>query len=224
MKANYSILLLNFIISVFMFLSLNSFSDSTAYLPVLFLYFSSNIATFIDKYIYYKEIDLFLEKFISLICSLLCIAMVCIYISDSLGFTRITFHNVSGIYRMLIQGVPNSFFTFNSIDITLPTFFIAASIPLTYLFYCASSYLREIGLTRTKVIRIFTNNKKKTLFLIFLSLILGQFGVCLCHYKYQISYEGFGEPQYLKYLLAFSLIPLFMSLYILLVCNKDKVD
>lgn len=224
MKTNYSLLIFNFVISIFMLLSLNSFSTSTMYLPALFLYFSSSIATFIDKYIYYRDLDFFTEKQFSLFCLIVSVAMICTYLSDSLGFVKITFQNVCGTYHMLIQGVPNSFFTFNSINITYPTLFASALLPISYLFFCISAHLREKGFTKDKIKSIVCKNKLKTFLVFIASIVSGLIGMQHCYYKFQHKYEGFGEPQYPKYFIAFWL--LFILIFSSLFCTlyKDKQD
>lgn len=224
MKTNYGLLLFSFIISVFSLLSLNGFSTSTMYLPALFLYFLSNIAAFIDKFVYYRDLELRAEQWVSLTGFLASIGMICIYISDSLGFAKITFHNVCGTYRMLIQGVPNSFFTFNSVDITYITLIAATCIPIAYLFFCIAAYLREKGFTKDKMKSIICKNKIKTLLISFASIAFGLIGMQYCYYKYQSKYEGFGEPQYLKYFLVFWILFVFIFsfLFFTLYNNKQK--
>lgn len=55
MHTNYKIQFFTFIINILMALSLNSFSSSSVFLPALFLYFISNLASFLDKAWYYNE-------------------------------------------------------------------------------------------------------------------------------------------------------------------------
>ena len=54
-KTNYVILLLTFIINLFMAFSLNSFSTTELYLPMMFLYFLSGLGAFIDKISCYSD-------------------------------------------------------------------------------------------------------------------------------------------------------------------------
>lgn len=124
MKTNYWILGFTFIINSFMALSLNSFSSSTMYLPVMFLYFLSNLAAFLDKTSYYKDRELYSERILSFICIVLCLIPVCLYVAYTLGYIEIKFHHFHGTYKILMQGIQNSFFTFNSIDITPLIFFL----------------------------------------------------------------------------------------------------
>lgn len=62
MKTNYKVLLLTFVINIFMALSLNSFTSPTIYLPMMFLYFLSGLATFLDKIAFYKSVSQEFEK------------------------------------------------------------------------------------------------------------------------------------------------------------------
>lgn len=55
-STNYIMLFFVAIINIFMALSLNSFSSSDAFLPALFLYFISNLATFLEKINTYEHI------------------------------------------------------------------------------------------------------------------------------------------------------------------------
>lgn len=152
------------------------------------------------------------------------VVMICIYISDSLGFVKITFQDVIETYHMLIQGVPNSFFTFNSIDITYPTLFASALIPVAYLFFYTSAHLREKGFTKEKIISIILKNKIKTFLVASASIVFGLIGMQHCYYKFQRKYEGFGEPQYEKYFLAFWIF--FVLIFSFLFCTlyKDKQE
>ena len=67
MKTNYKILMITFFINLLMALFLNSFSTSSIYLPMIFLYFLSGLASFLDKISFYKSIGLKLEERISTI-------------------------------------------------------------------------------------------------------------------------------------------------------------
>ena len=224
MKTNYGLLLFNFVISVFMLFSLNSFSTSEMYLPALFLYFLSNVAAFIDKYIYYKELNYSLEKLASAICFLSSVAMVCLYIFNSLDFIEITFQNSCGTYHMLVQGVPNSFVTFNSINITCLTLIFAVLAPVTYLFFCTTAYLRERGYTLQKIIKIISNHKIKTTLVFVGFIVSGLIGVLICHRKSINVCNGLGEPQYLKYFISFFFLTVFIFSLFFFTLYKDNED
>ena len=91
MKTHYWVLMFNVIINIIMACSLNSFSNSTLYLPVFFLYFLSNLAVFIEKYVSYKDRNQWIEQMISGVCVFLSGAMVFLYISNSINITAWVF-------------------------------------------------------------------------------------------------------------------------------------
>lgn len=224
MKTHYGVLLISAVINFIMACSLNSFSDSTLYMPVLFLYFLSNLATFIDKYVTYKDMKQNEEQCVSLICIILSAIMIFIYISDSLNFLEIYFKEECGKYHMLMQGVPNSFYTFNSIDITAFVFIIAVVMPGAYVLLCVASWLRELGYTIEILKNILIKKVWTILNLCGVSVLLGIAGCVYCHYKYQRECEGFGKPQYAKYFAAFFVISLIIEMIILIKRNKDILE
>lgn len=221
MKTNYKILSLTFVINLFMALSLNSFSSSSLYLPMMFLYFLSGLAAFIDKVAFYKFACLKSEEYISWICFFVCFLVVCLYIANSLGFIEITFHYNCEIYKVLMQGVPNSFFTFNSIDITSFIFVSAFLVPFSYLALCIIPFLREHGFTKKVIIDISCNHKKNLLFHIFMSFLIGITGIIICHLKYISCTHIYGQPQYVKYFSFFSVIS-FCFLYLSFLKRNKK--
>lgn len=208
MKTNYIIMILTFFINLFMALSLNSFSSSTLYLPMMFLYFLSGLAAFIDKIAYYKNSGQKLEEKISWICFSVCFLVVCFYIANSLGFIEIIFQCNYGTYNVLMQGIQNSFFTFNSVNITPFIFLFAFMLPFAYPVLCLISYLREQGLTMEQVLYIHKNNKLKLFGLLILSVIIGSIGMGICHLKYCKSDCKYGSPQYSKYFCALFILSL----------------
>lgn len=217
MKTNYKVLLLTFIINIFMALSLNSFTSPTLYLPMMFLYFLSGLAAFLDKATFYRSIDRKSEEKISFICFIICFISVCFYVADSLDFIEITFQCNNGMYKVLMQGVQNSFFTFNSINVTPIMFAFAFILPFAYLALCLIPYLREHGLTMDKIIYISKNNKLKLFGLIILSISIGFIGNGICYLKYCKSDCTYGSPQYYKYFgffLIISLCILYMQFFL----------
>lgn len=208
MKTNYKVLLLTFVINMFMALSLNSFTSPTLYLPMMFLYFLSGLAAFLDKATFYRSIHLKFEEKISFICFIICFISVCFYVADSLDFIEITFQCNNGMYKVLMQGVQNSFFTFNSINVTPIMFAFAFILPFAYLALCLIPYLREHGLTMDKIIYISKNNKLKLFGLIILSISIGFIGNGICYLKYCKSDCTYGSPQYYKYFWVFLIISL----------------
>ncbi len=206
MKTNYKILVLTFVINIFMALSLNSFNSPALYLPMMFLYFLSGLASFIDKIAFYIGTAQKTEERISWIGFYICFLGVCLYIANSLGFIEIIFQCNCGTYKVLIQGIQNSFFTFNSINITPVIFSFAFMLPFMYLALCLVSYLREQGLTMGKVISISKHHKIKLVKLLGLSFVLGVIGCVFCYFKYINTPHNHGTPQYHKYfLVAFGL-------------------
>lgn len=203
MKTNYKTLMITFAINLLMALSLNSFSTSSLYLPMIFLYFLSGLASFLDKITFYKSIGLKLEEIISTICFCVCFLIAFLYIANSLGFIGINFQCCDGTYRVLLLGIPNSFFTFNSIDITLFIFVAAFMVPCTYLVLCIIPYLREHGFTKNIIIDMSRQHIKSLIVRFFVSLLIGIIGIKICHYKYVKKSSLYGQPQSAKYFWAF---------------------
>ena len=210
MKTNYTVLILTFIINIFMALSLNSFTSPTLYLPMMFLYFLSGLAAFLDKISFYKSTKQKPEEWISWFSFSICFLGVCFYTANSLGFIEITFQCNCGIYNVLMQGVPNSFFTFNSINVTPAIFIFAFILPFAYLALCLVSYLRERGLTIVKVVYICKNRKLRLIGVITLSVLAGFLGMLACYLKYCNSASNYGSPQYYKYFIIVSILAVFI--------------
>lgn len=221
-KANYRILMFTFIINLFMALSLNSFSSSALYLPMMFLYFLSGLAAFVDKISFYNTENLYLELQISWVGFLICLIHVCIYLAYSLGFIEINFQYNGKTYCVLMQGMQNAFFTFNSINITHFIFVSAYIIPFAYPAFCIIPYLRKQGFTTKKVVDLFLSHKIALFALIIISTATGFIGIAICRYKAYKTQAKYGEPQYGKYFIVFLLIGLFGSGLFLLHHYKDK--
>lgn len=215
MKTNYNVLIVTFVINIFMALSLNSFTSPETYLSAMFLYFLAGFATFIDKITFYQHIGYKLEKRVSQLCLYICAFAVCICIANSLQYIEIVFNSDKGIYKVIMQGGKNAFFTFNSINITPFIFVFAFIIPISYFILCIISYLREKDVTKDLIFDILKNYKLKFILLLTISIISGYIGVSICHLKYKYSSQEYGQPQYLKYFILF--FSLFISIsYVLL--------
>lgn len=221
MKTNYSALIATIIISIFMALSLNSFSSSKLYLSAMFLYFLSGLATFIDKIIFYKYLGYKTEKHVSWICLCICSIIICLYIADSLNYIEIVFKCDDGIYKVLMQGVQKSFFTFNSINITPFIFIFAFTIPIFYLIIFIISCLRDKNITGEFIFATLKNNKLYFIIYLLFSIISGIVGIWICRLKYMHSSHEYGYPQYYKYFLLFFTLSISIS-YILLFCHYKK--
>lgn len=223
MKINYYVTAITFVINLFMAFSLNSFTSSFYYLPALFLYFLSNLAAFLEKIFYYRERSLSCEQKISFFCFVLSSAGTCLCIANTISCIEINFHQNQDIYRILIQGRNNSFFTFNSLDITFIIFFIIFAMPVSYSLLWIIPYFRDHGYTKELIHKITFEHKKILSILILVSLLVGLIGVALCHYKYIKYFAGFGSPQYLKYFITFWVIALSCSYTLFLRYYKKKL-
>ena len=210
MKTRYSILIMTFVINVFMALSLNSFSSSDSYLPIMFLYFLSGLATFADKIFYYEDAGLYFEKKISIICFVVCSLIVCLYTAYSLGFVEINFQHNGRTYRILMQGIQDAFFTFNSIDITDFLTLAVAFIPFAFFILCVIPYLREQGYTKDSIKKASCKHKKIVILLIITSILIGFLGIIYCHFKYTNCCSIYGQPQYRKYFISLTCSSLFI--------------
>lgn len=196
-KVNHVILLLTFIINLFMALSLNSFSTTELYLPMMFLYFLSGLGAFIDKishYSYHKA-----EKIISWFGLIICLINVCMYLMYSLHFIEISFQYNGTNYHVLLEGVPNAFFTFTSINITPFMIISVLTIPFVYPLYGLISYLRERNISLNKVKEIYFTHKEALPILILTSIGFGFLGDGFCFFKSYLTQDPFGTPQYRNY-------------------------
>lgn len=224
MKTHYWVLWLACIINFIMALSLNSFSNSAIYLPALFLYFLSNLSTFIERFVSYRDSNLLMEQGVSFVCCILSGVMVFLYVANSLNFWDIQFKEDCGIYHILIQGVAHSFFTFNSMDITMEIFVAAFIMPAAYVALCVAPYLRNRGYTIKIIRNILVEKIWNVVTLIGISVGIGILSRVVCDYKYKKEYEGYGTPQYSKYFIVFFVVSLFVGLILLIRYNKDTLE
>lgn len=205
MNTNYKILFFTLIINVFMALSLNNFVSSDVFLPALFLYFLSNLGAFLDKATFYNDNGYRCEKIISLLTFVVCLFCVCFYIAHTLNFIEMVFYLENATYKILIQGLPNSFFTFRSIDITAITFLCVALIPFSSFLLCIIPFLVSHGYTKTFLLKIYNENKKCCFVYLLASILFGLLGLLICYLKSKFYTNGIGTPQYLKYFVTFFL-------------------
>lgn len=224
MKTHYGVLWFNLIISFMMACSLNIYTESDLYLPVFFLYFASNLATFLDKYVTYRDEKLICEQYLSFICILLSAGMVLLYLFHTLGYLEIRFEPVCEEYQMQIRSVSKSFYTFNSDNITNRVFAIAFWIPVTYALLLLLAYLREEGYTLEIFKAIVTKKWKAVIGCILAAGALGGAAVGYCFYKYKKECEGYGSPQWAKYLVCVFIVTFVVELFFLMKCNKDILE
>ena len=220
MKANYKIQFFTVIVNFFMALSLNSFISPDVFLSALFLYFISNLAAFWDKAWYYTYNGSRSEKRITYIGFGCCLFAVCFYLADALNFIDIVFFSSSSTYEILVQGIPNSFFTFSSINIKWAITALVISIPLLSLLLCIIPFFISHGYTKPILIEILKYNKKCCVFNIVLSMISGGLGVVFCHVKNTFHTEEFGSPQYIKYFFLCFTTVLCILFFLLIIIKK----
>ena len=166
-----------------MALSLNSFSSSESFLPALFLYFISSLATFLEKINTYEQIASRAERTISYFGFMISLFIVCCYLANVLHFIDINFQKPCDTYKILIQGRPDTFFTFSSIDVTYPIFACIASIPAFSTLLAIIPYLRNKGYTYEIIKEILTHNLKTCLFNLIISICSGLLGILYCYLK-----------------------------------------
>lgn len=199
MKTNYKIQFFTFIVNTFMALSLNNFISSDVFLSALFLYFISNLAAFWDKLWYYTHDGSYSEKTVSYIGFFICLFAACFYLANALNFIDIVFFPATPTYEILVQGIPNSFFTFSSINIKWVITAFVFSIPILSLLLCIIPFLISHGYTKAMLIGILKNNQKCCFVNIVLSIISGGFFIVICHMRSSHKTTTLGSPQYLKY-------------------------
>lgn len=204
-----------------MALSLNSFVSSDVFLPALFLFFLSNLAAFLDKTMYYRDKRLYVEKIISMFMFLICLTVLCFYMAYTLNFIEIRFV-MENTYKILIQGMSKSFFTFNAVNMTVPTIICVAAVPVSSLLLFMISYLRHYSYTKTYLKKILKENVWFCIIFAFLSVCFGALGTYICYVKFCMKYEGFGTPQYLKYFVLFSVSFLIVSFMVIAKLKKPK--
>lgn len=222
MHTNYKIQFFTFIINIFMALSLNSFSSLSVFLPALFLYFISNLASFLDKAWYYNENGFRCEKIISFIGFIICLIFACFYVAHTLNFIEIVFCMSNNNYKILMQGISNSFFTFHSVDITLVITIFVLFMPVASLLLCIIPFLSCHGYTKTNLFNILKENKRIVRINIFFSIVIGLIGILICFIKSSIFSNGFGTPQYHRYFFALGTAALIISFSLLIIRKRPK--
>ncbi len=213
---NYIMLFFVAIINIFMALSLNSFSSSESFLPALFLYFISSLATFLEKVNTYEQIASRTERIISICGFTVSLFFVCGYLANALHFIDINFQKPCNTYKILIQGRPDTFFTFSSIDITYFVFACVASIPFLSILLALIPYLRNKGYTKEIISNILVRNIKICIINIIISICFGFLGVVYCHLKSLRLSSAYGTPQYTTYFFCAFFIALTVSFAILI--------
>lgn len=219
---NYIMLIFVAIINIFMALSLNSFSSSESFLPALFLYFVSNLATFLEKVNTYEQIASRPERFISFCGLIISLLIVCCYLANVLHFIDINFQKPCDTYKILVLGKPDTFFTFPSIDVTYFVFICIASIPFFSILLALIPFLRNKGYTYEIIKNILTYNLKTCLLNLIISICSGFLGLLYCHLKACYADNTWGHPQYIKYYLVAFALALFVSFFILIYRKRPK--
>lgn len=209
-KTNYVILLLTFIINLFMAFSLNSFSTTELYLPMMFLYFLSGLGAFIDKISCYSDPCYKAEKIISWFGLIICLINVCLYLMYSLHFIEMSFQYNGTNYHVLLQGVPNAFFTFTSVNITPFMIISVLTIPFSYPLFGIILYLRNRQISPKKIRNIYFTHKEALPVLILFSIIFGTLGDGFCFLKSYLKQNPFGTPQYKIYFISFFILGFFI--------------
>lgn len=224
MNTNYKILFFTFIINLFMAFSLNSFTSSEVFLPAIFLYFLSNLASFWDKSWYYTYNGYRGEKFISFVCFVVCVISICFYLAHTLNFIEILFYPQNTTYKMLMQGTSNAFFTFQAIDITYVTTSFVLLMPIASFFLCIIPFLSNHGYTAQIIYDIIKNSTSDILLIIVFSICSGLLGILFCHIKSVLNPTGIGTPQYMKYFLFFLLLTFTVGFCVLIATKKAKLS
>lgn len=216
-STNYIMLFFVAIINIFMALSLNSFSSSDAFLPALFLYFISNLATFLEKINTYEHIASKIERHICYLGFIVSLFVVCCYLANVLHFIDINFQKRhDATYRILIQGRPDTFLTFTSIDVTSIMFIFIGCIPFLSILLSIIPFLRNQGFTLNILKSILKGNLKACYINIIISVLGGIIGAIICHIKYYYSDTHLGNPQYIKYIISFFTVSILISFSILI--------
>ena len=215
-KTNYKILLCSCIINVFMALSLNNFVSSDVFLPALFLYFISNFMTFFEKSYNYKFIASKYEKYVSYTCCIVCGGISCLYTAHALQMVEIVFFKVEDNYRILLQGMPNTFLSFKSVDITGIIIICILFIPLASVLLCIIPFLHEQGFSKQDIENILKKHKCILVESIGMAGIAGGGGVIYCYIKSVNEHSIYGVPQYWKYFTVCFIVIFLFSLFIII--------
>ena len=224
MKTHYWVLVFLCIINFIMACSLNSVTEPLQYKSALFLYFLSNLASFVERYVSYKDAEQRVEKIISEICFGISTLVILIYIMDLVNCIEIAFQEDNGLYHVLIQGAENSLIAFDSFEITEYIVILALVIPISYILFCVIANLRESKYTMESIKQIVVINKWKVGVISAIALVSGIVSRWVCNYRYQRKYEGYGSPQYLKYFLFFFGVVFVLGMVILIKFNKDILE
>lgn len=222
-KTNLGTQLLTCIINIFMAVSLNSFVSEELYLPMMFLYFLSGLGSSIEKISSCNCEKLKLEKSISLIVGFFCLINVCIYLMNSLGFIVIDFQYDAKTYYILLHGIPNAFFTFNSIDITPFLMISIFIVPSAYFVFLIISVLRDKNLNKKEILTILYS-QKIIIKALFCSIASGTLGFFICYLKFRYKNPKYGTPQYIKYFILFFLLGACLSTFLNLLHYYKKGD
>lgn len=212
------------IINFFMAMSLNSFLSTDSFMPALFLYFISNLATFLEKIYVYDKAEARYERAISYICFSICLFLVCGYLTYALHFMNLNFQKNNEVYRILIQGIPDSFFTFSSIDVTGIVLICVWVMPAASFLLVLIPWLRDKGFSGKIIWSIVKQNKGKCISILIGSFLLGFTGVLFCYLKSYYAKDTLGSPQYLKYYLFTTLFSMILLFSILLFSNRMKKE
>lgn len=224
MKTHYRVLVFLCVINFIMACSLNSVTEPLQYMSTLFLYFLSNFASFVERYVSYKDEEQRVEEIISGICITISALAILIYIMDLVNCIEIAFQEDNGLYHVLMQGAENSLITFDSFEITEFIVILALVMPASYILFCVIANLRDSKYTMKSIKQIVVNNKWEVIVVSVIALVFGMASRWVCNYRYQRKYEGYGSPQYLKYFLAFSGVAFILGMIILIKCNKDILE
>ncbi len=224
MKTHYGVLIFLCIINFIMACSLNSVTEPLQYMSVLFLYFLSNLASFVERFVSYNDAKQHAEKIISAICIGISALVILIYVMDLLNCIKIEFQETNGLYHVLMQGAENSLVTFESFEITEYIVILALFMPASYILFCVIANLRESKYTMESIKQIIVNNKWKVGVIFAIAVVSGIISRGVCNYRYQRKYEGYGSPQYLKYFLAFFGVVFISGMVILIKYNKDILE
>ena len=148
--------------------------------------------------------------------------IVCCYLANVLHFIDINFQKPCDTYKILIQGRPDTFFTFSSIDVTYPIFACIASIPAFSTLLAIIPYLRNKGYTYEIIKEILTHNLKTCLFNLIISICSGLLGILYCYLKTCHADNTWGHPQYMRYYFFVFAIVFLVSFSILIFRKRHE--
>lgn len=219
---NYMMLMFVAIINFFMAMSLNGFYSTDLFLPALFLYFISNLASFLEKKSSYKRCASHIEQLISSICFYISLFMVCGYLAYELHFINLNFQKANEVYHILIQGIPDSFITFSSLDVTILVIISIWIIPFSSVLLVIIPWLRSRGITTELVKIIVEHNKTRCIVISAASCGCGALGILVCRIKYDLLQSQIGTPQYFKYFIVSSATMALLLFTLLIYTKRNK--